>query len=110
MLTANRQARPANFNEIWAELEQGIHQALAREPMSSKRYMELYTCCYNYCARANLDSGLGSSNNRGRNNRASSVNSQGNTSGKPVYCGYELYVRLRTILQTHLHGLTTVCK
>jgi hypothetical protein len=96
--------RQLSFDEIWNELEAGIRQALARETMTTTRYMELYTYCYNYCAR---------SNENGKTPPSTAVRVRGSGRSalglqKAVYSGQELYVRLRSLIEEHLRALTVV--
>jgi len=112
-MSVSDRIQPLGIQEIWKELEHGVRQALAREPMSTARYMELYTYCYNYCAGSNADpnssyhSTTRLRHTRSPQTRQQPVRNNPERSGT-VYSGHELYVRLKSILENHLQVLTQV--
>ncbi|CAD6187857.1 unnamed protein product [Caenorhabditis auriculariae] len=106
--------RIASLTEVWEDLTDGLNTAYSRQPMSSQRYMGLYTSVYNYCTAITLSGNL--SNRRPstlsglQNGSAMGVSSTQRIGRAPQgadFVGHEMYERLKAFVTAYVVDIQT---
>lgn len=83
------------LDNIWVQLKDGAEKIYKKEPMSSQKYMILYSCVYNYCTNVQM--------------KVSAQTSKRETTiiGAQIL-GLELYTYIKQFIQKYLEELCKV--
>uniref|UniRef100_A0A914C0K7 Cullin family profile domain-containing protein n=1 Tax=Acrobeloides nanus TaxID=290746 RepID=A0A914C0K7_9BILA len=96
-------ANNEEIQEIWKKLSDGLTMIYSdpQHPVSTKEYMDLYSCVYNFCTRANVEE---------TTNRPINARRGANAPGGAEFIGSDLYERLKKFISDFVGELLVTCK
>lgn len=91
--------RQRDLETFWSDLRQGIDQVYNKENINKQRYMQLYSCAYDYCANVSGDPNA-KANDLPKPTKKPMKSGNGKQGAR--FIGHELYKKIKDYLEVYL--------